>query len=525
MLISLLSAIPLAAGEDAGWRDKVVVIPISGAIMPAPLSELPAKVEEALDRAGKDGAKAVVLEVDSPGGETGACDNLSKKIFESKVPVTALVTHRAISGAAMISAAAPEIVMAEVARIGDIQPMRSNVVTGEVIAMDERTAEKIETDIRKILDVYAAKYGRPSAVFDSMVSRKYTLYRVVFSNDSTKFLKKEEMDLYEENLKMGRETLAIKSSQLVKSAGDLLMLTADQAVEYGVAKEKVADAESFYEKRGYAAEDIIRVDVPKGDMDLKKLIPKWEDFGLPMPVLLLLGVFLVIGVAGALTEAYSPGFGIPGAASIIGFSCFFITLMMYGRGSVVGMVIFMVGLALLIVEIVVLPGFGLAGILGIVGVILGLIAAFLPPWDSDYLQANLWGELGTFSGLMLFCIASVALLLWLVTDYGQKLPFIGRLALGRSLTPGDELRQAVKADEEVDREKSRLSALVGKCGRAETMLRPSGKVFLDNGERVDVTADTLFLDAGTRVEIVSAIPGRIVVAPVDADRPETPGLS
>ncbi len=514
-LLLLAGTLAGARAEDAeSWAGKVVAVPVEGAIVGEPFSELQKRVTEALDRADADGAVLAVLEIDSPGGEVGVCDALAKRVFESKTPVIALVVHKAVSGAAMLASAAPRIAMTRTARIGDIQPMQMSL-SGGANQMDERSAEKIEVDIRAIMKVYAHQYGRPSAVVEAMVSRAGALYQVRFEGAETEYLTGAELEVLEKNIERGRDRRRIAGTEVVKADGQLLELSAPQALEYGIADEIVGSRDDFYAVRGIDAGDIVRVDIPPGEMDLTKLIPGIEDFGLPVWVVLLLAVFFVIGVAGFVTEYHAPGTGIPMAAGIIGFVCFFSLLLMYDRGSPLGIALFLAGIILLLVEIMVLPGFGVPGILGILGILGGLFLAFTPPMDSDYMRAFLWEEVGAFILLLGAGTAAAIAVIHLISRHGEKIPLVGRVFLTADSagSAANAYQTEVEARARV-RESARLqdaAALQGREGVAESTLRPAGKVRLDSGELLDVVTDGVYIEAGTRVVVSEAAPNRIVV--------------
>lgn len=501
----------LGFAEDGSWEGKVAAIPIKGTIVGKPFSGMLDQVIASFDRAERENALLVVLEIDSPGGEVNACDRLAKRIFDSKVPVVALVEHKAVSGGAMVASAAREIVMTRAARFGDIQPMRASL-TGDAPAMDERTAEKIEVDIRTIMKGYAENHGRPPAVFAAMVSRDVDLYQVVFDDGGTEYLDGHELKVYEENIEKGRENRKIAASRIIKPAGRLLELTAQQAVECGVASEIVDSADAFYRTRGFDEGDIVRPKVESGEIDLTKLLPSLDDIGLPPWVLALLGVFLVAGIAGIVTEFQMPGTGIPAAIGLIGFVAFFTTLFTYDRGSPLGVTIFLVGIALLIVEIMVLPGFGVAGVMGILGILLGLFLSFTPDWNSEYMRSFMWNEVGSFTILLVVVLVGVGLFFWAMTEYGDHIPFLRYFMLRRNEVGG--IAPDLGADVEPEtRDSARMAAarLVGKSGVAETVLRPAGKVRLDSGGYLDVVTDGLFVEAGMRITVLEASPGRILV--------------
>ncbi|MDR3210404.1 MAG: ATP-dependent Clp protease proteolytic subunit [Planctomycetota bacterium] len=495
--------------DGVSWADRVIVLSITGTLIGSPVSELPDQVIQALERADREGAKRVVLEIDSPGGEVGICDTLSRRIFETKTPVTSLVVHKAVSGGAMIAVAASQLVMTRSARIGDIQPMPFGL--GGSTEMDDRSAEKIEVDIRTIMKVFGENHGRSPAVLAAMVSRDIELYQVTLEGGEVVYLDAEEIQVREDNLAKGRDEVKMTATRLIKPRGKLLELTAQQALEYKIADQVVDSPADYYAGAGLEESELIRPLLVEGKFELGKLIPSLEDFGLPIWVLALLGVFLIVGVAGVITEFHAPGTGVPAAMGIIGFAGFFCILFTHDRGSPLGIGVFLVGLALLVVEIMILPGFGVSGVLGIAGILGGLFLAFTPDWSSDYMRQFMWLEVGSFALLLLAVIVATVLVIWLLAAYGDRLPFIKfftlnqRLAGGRNPFP-ETLRESPPS---ANREKK----LVGQQGHAESPLRPSGKVRLDSGELLDAVSDGGFLEAGTRLVVQSARTGRVVVIP------------
>ncbi|MDR2392521.1 MAG: ATP-dependent Clp protease proteolytic subunit [Planctomycetota bacterium] len=499
------------AWADEDWKDKVVAIPVIGAIVGKPFSEMAGMVAGALEKAEGDGARLVVLEIDSPGGEVGACDTLSNKVFKLKIPVVSLVLHKAVSGGAMIASAAREIVMVRGSRIGDIQPMQASV-TGAANAMDDRTAEKIEVDIRTTMKVFAEHYGRPTAVVEGMVSRAFAVYQVRLDNGRTEYLTGHELEVLEANIEKGRESRRVTGTRIIKPEGQLLELSPASAVEYGLASEIVEDADSFYAARGIDREERVRPAIAEGEIDLKKLLPSLDDLKLPVWVIVLLGVFLVVGVAGIATEFHAPGSGIPLAIGIIGFVCFFSTLIMHDRGSPVGIAMFLIGIGLLVVEIMVLPGFGFSGIAGIVCILAGLLLAFTPDWGSPYMAKFMWNEVGSFAIILFIGIVAAFVAIWIISEYGEKLPFLGRLFLIQEQEAGVNPYPEMILESKIQSTNEHIRALVGKFGTAETMLRPAGKVRLDSGELLDVVTDGVYIEAGGRVGIIEAS-GRVMAIP------------
>lgn len=502
----------LAPEPEVSWQGKVAAIPIKGPIMGKPYSDMADEVKAALKKANEDKARRIVLEIDSPGGAVDACDELAREISESSVPVSALVLYKAVSGGAMLANAAQEIVMTKSARLGDIQPMRMSL-TGDNTGMDDRTAEKIEVDIRTIMRVHAANNGRPTAVMEAMVSRSIALYKVTLTDGTAEFMTGHELEVLEDNIAKKRTERGIAGTEIIKPQGNLLELSAAQAVEYGVAAEVVDSAADFYAARGIADADIVRPDITAKEINIKDLIPSLDSLGLPGWVIVLLGVFLIAGVGGLVTEWHAPGSGVPAVIGIIGFVCFFSTLLMYDRGSPVGIVLFLVGIVLFAVEIMILPGFGLAGIAGLVAIFLGLLLAYMPAWDSEYMQTFMWREITTFLLLIFVGLAGIVFFAWFIGSWGHKIPLLGRVFHTKTQNETGTSSADPGARQMAAAESARLAASqrVGLRGMAYTMLRPAGKIRLDSGELLDALTNGEFIEVGTRVRIASADSGRIFV--------------
>ncbi len=152
----------------------------------------------------------------------------------------------------------------------------------------------------------------------------------------------------------------------------------------------------------------------------------------------------------------------------------------------------LVGFVLLAVEVLVIPGFGVAGIAGVASLAAGGILS----WRS---YGPLWG-LGVVSGTILASLA----LLWIVA----------RTKVGRSMSLQTTL-EGTTADET-------LESLVGKTGQAVSVLRPSGAALID-GERYPVLSEGLFLDKGSLVKVIRVDAGRLVVEPIDPVESEADG--
>lgn len=529
LILSCFSLLHAGEEPDAGatdksgpvpaqsWEGRVVVIPIKGLILMDVFGKMQPQVETALDRASKEKARLVVIEMDSPGGYVSLCDPLSRKILQCKTRTVALVLHKAVSGGAMLASACNEIVMTKGSRIGDIQPMMQDPATRKIIELSDRTAEKSEADIRAIMASLGQSNGHPVGLLEAMVTRNIELYEVKYTSGEREFLTKKALAVVEENTKQGRDKRVIASTGIVVEEGKLLSLAPEDAVKYGLARMVVENREAFYVNEGIDLKELIHVKVEMGEFDVSKITQQFKDLGLSMPLLLILGICLVVGIAGALTEANHPGFGLPGAIGIIGFSCFFAILMMHGRGSPIGIALFVMGIILLVVEIVVIPGFGVPGALGILCLLSGLFLAFTPDIGTPYMETHLWDEAGDFVAMLGIVTVAVGIVLWALISYGSRLPLLRHFYLQKSLRSGEETRADASrlSDHERENKAKHWIDLLGQEGVSVTPLRPAGRVKLCSGELVDVVSQSVLIDSGTKVKIVDTSMNRIVVQSID----------
>jgi membrane-bound serine protease (ClpP class) len=205
-------------------------------------------------------------------------------------------------------------------------------------------------------------------------------------------------------------------------------------------------------------------------------------------------------------EINSPGFGIPGVVAIVAFLCVFGANALLGSVGSLEMILFLFGIGLLAVEIFVLPGFGVAGISGLILIGLSLVFTMqdfvMPslPWEWELLGRNLVVvSLGVIAAI--FGIAVIILL-------GPRLRIFDRLTLKTRIegTAGGPDRLPADADYESDGP----AGLVGKRGKALTTLRPSGKAEI-KGRSYVVESDASFVEQGTEVQVVRVRGNRIVV--------------
>jgi membrane-bound serine protease (ClpP class) len=214
-----------------------------------------------------------------------------------------------------------------------------------------------------------------------------------------------------------------------------------------------------------------------------------------LSILLLAG-----GLLGLYIEFKTPGFGLPGILGILLLAIWFWGHQVAGLAGMEEVLLFVLGLALLAVEIFILPGFGIVGFFGILLILLSLIMGLTPHFPGTPLLPPFTDIGGAVQQVALAFIASLASL----------------LALGRFLPKTRFFHQLVLDTELTESAAPTLSAspldLIGRHAQTLTPLSPSGFIRLDNN-RVPAASDGDFIGAGQTVIITSATTHRIIVSP------------
>jgi membrane-bound serine protease (ClpP class) len=480
-------------GVEVHLTGKALVLPIHEMITPTTQK----MVEKWIDKANRESAKLIILEIDTPGGYVKAVEPICKKLLQCEIPSVALVTNQAISGGSMVATACNEIVMVQGATIGDCEP---HAMIGTLPA---NMREKIETTIRADMRANAQANGYPDKILEAMVTKSFELYLVEFADGEKELLYKNEIELIEEQIKKGELKREIKGRKIIVKEGNLLTLTAKEAVEYKLASTMVKNTGEFYNARNIRSSDIVRPTKAKaGEMNLK--------------LQMVLAAFLIIGIAGIVVESQVPGFGIPGVVGIIGFACFFSTLFFYDRASVFEITLFVVGIILLLVEIFILPGFGVAGIGGVCCILASIILGYMPASGAgmDW-RTEAWNAINVFS----YAVIGSLILGILLVKYLPKIPIFNNMLLPGTLRAGTDVNTEIKEKEfgsfpHEEMGQHVKSKLIGQSGVVVSVLRPSGKMRTEEGLTLDVVSSGTMIKEGAKVKIVDVNGPRIEVVEV-----------
>lgn len=461
----LLLAGPGSAQDDDG---PVYVLSISGAI---DLGLAP-YLQRVLDEADDAGAAAVVLDIDTPGGRLDAVLQMRDTLLDADVRTVSFVDRSAFSAGALIALASDEIWFAPGSSMGAATP-----VDGGTGAPADA---KVISAVRSTFRATAQERGRDPLVGEAMVDPAIAIDGLV-DEDS------------------------------------LLTLTPDEAREVGYSDGDASDLDDLLGQLGLADRD--RIDADPG---LAERLVRFLTNPVIGSLLLTVGVLLVIG------ELFAGAFGI---ASLIGFGflgTFFYGHLLAGLAGWEDVVLVGIGVVLILVEIFVIPGFGIPGILGLSGVLGG---GFLAMTNRDFDFVSTGQILSTASTLAItFVLITIGLVVLLTvlsrrgmtTRSGTRVSQASVPAGGtgqrrgwlRWFGDGDVLASEDDDDDPDDGDTSapdaRHASREGAIGTALSDLRPAGVADFA-GHRVDVVTEGDYLVAGDRVEVIHAERYRRVV--------------
>ncbi len=373
-----------------------------------------------------DGVKAVIFVVDTFGGAVDAATQIRDKILElnSKGILTiGWIKGRAWSAGALITLATKKIVFSSGGSMGAAEP----------IPATEKTISALKGEFESTCEAN----GRDPLIGAAMVDKDIEIEGIV-------------------------------------KKGEILTLSKDLAKKVGFLDFEANSIEEILSEFNLKNYEFI---------DIKySLTEKIARF---ITQSTIREILLVIGFLGLLIEATTPGFGVPGTMGIISLSLFFGGHMIAGLGNWLYVGLFIAGVILLLIEIFLIPGFGLTGIAGI---ILIFISIFF----------TLGG--GTMALYSIGLVSAILLILFIILLFlFPKLPIWNKLGLKESLKT-----------EKGYTTYSQLEELIGKEAIVLTTLRPSGAIEID-GKRYDAISLGEFIEKDSKVKVIKIEGGKIIV--------------
>ncbi|MFC1652150.1 nodulation protein NfeD [Planctomycetota bacterium] len=502
---TILTLLILVLGLSS-WCTWAQNIPVDPNIAPQPAQAVLISCEGMIDNglyesikrrsneAIEQGADYIILEVSTYGGLLEAADNIAKLLIldlSPKVRTVAYIVTEAISAGALISVSCQDIIMRENTTIGDCAP----IVMGGKLEGVER--EKSESFTRAAFDRAAKANDYPQALLRAMVTMQVEVYRI-------RNLLTDANDYFEaSDVPTDANAYDLESKELVINNERILTVDAATALDYGIARANVADREGALD---YLAQRDGVTFKP-----LQVLKTNWsEELVRKIQHPAVMGILVMVALMGLYMEFSTPGLGLPGLAAAISLVIIIGSKFIIGMANWVEVAVFVVGIILVLIEFLIIPGFGLAGIAGILcifGGLFGMLVRNPPdrlPWPTGDMDWQLFTEglYGLVLGLLGFVVLAV-----LLARYLPKLKIFSGLILvpNAGMSAGQTpLASSVPASD------GPVQIHVGAIGTAVSPLHPAGRVRFDD-HLVDCVTQAEFLAANTQVVVTEIHGNRVVV--------------
>jgi len=448
MVLGGLSApsVSVAAVPETSPK-KVYVLPIREDIMP-PLTYL---VRRGVKEAMEAKADVLVIDMETNGGRVDVTEEIIGIIGKFPGQTVTFVNKKAFSAGAFISFATKKIYMAPQSVIGAAAPVMASP-TGGAQEIGGTMELKASSAISALVRANAEKNGHNPAVADAMVK------------------KTSELKL---------------DNQVINEKGQILTLTDQEAARnYGTPARPLLSAgtvenlEALLKQLELSAAQVKRVE-PSG----VERLGTWINTIAP--------ILLIIGIAGIYIEFKTPGFGLPGIVGVTAFAIYFFGGYIAGLTGLEWVAVFIVGLALLALELFFFPGTLVLGLSGFSLIFLSLVMALVDRYPGAPTLPTLPQLQLPLNQLALAGIGSIVAILLLSRWLPKTALYPALVSQGVS---GAQTQQTI-----ADQQQKRL----GQIGVTVSLLRPGGKAQFGD-DILDVVSEGNLIEKGCKVRVVGS---------------------
>lgn len=392
--------------------------------------------KNAISEAEKLKADYILLDLNTYGGLVSDADIIRTALLETKIPTLVFIRNNAASAGALISIACDSIYMKEGATIGAAAVVNE---AGEIMP------EKYQSYMRNKMRATAEATNRNPDIAEGMVDPKVVIEGITTKDEIITF----------------SVTEAINNNYCLAKA---------ESIEEVI---KIANLEDYRVEKHVVSfvESIIAFFINPA----------------------VAGILLLIIIGGIYFELQSPGIGFPIIASIVAALLYFTPHYLQGLAAHWEILLFLFGLILLAVEVFVIPGFGVTGIIGIIAVVSSLTLSLVRNIDGF-----------DFSFVPKHDMAIAFLTVSIVMMAGVFSIFFGGDKIVSFLFNNANVGLAVEQKREdgfVISEANNLLTFVGVEALAQTDLRPSGKIII-NGNWIEAQSDGEFIAKGSLVKVI-----------------------
>ncbi len=416
--------------------------------------------QTAFEKASELHADYILIHMNTYGGMVNIADSIRTKILNSHIPVMVFIDNQAISAGALISIACDSIY---------IRPGGSIGAATVVSQSGEQVPDKYQSFMRSTMRATAEAHGR-----DTIITDNDTIIR--WHRDPK--IAEAMVD----------PVLEIKG---IVEAGQVLTFTAEEALNNDYCEGIVEDIPSLLHKAGIK------------DYTIREFKPTSIDkiIGFLLSPIIQ-GLLIMIIIGGIYFELQTPGIGFPLAAAGVAALLYFAPLYLEGLAQNWELIVFASGLVLLAFEIFVIPGFGIAGVSGIILIILGLTMAMV---DNVAFR---------FEGIQAM---DKVLKAFLIVVFSIVAAFILSILISKKLFTSTTFKLALntvqKYEEGYVGVDLHQKEMIGKTGVAYTILRPSGRVEID-GEIYDAKAEISYIEKGEKIKVIRDEAGQLYVVKI-----------
>jgi membrane-bound serine protease (ClpP class) len=400
------------------------------------------EVAQAITEARSIKADLLLIDMNTYGGLLDAADSIRTSLLNLEIPSVVFINNNAASAGALISISCNRIYMRKGASIGAATVVDQN---GAVVP------DKYQSYMRSMMRSTAQARGRDPKIAEAMVDPRTYIPGI---NDSGKVLTMTSAEAIKNNYCNGQ----------AENIAEVMKL--EKIEHYTITEYK----------------------------------PTWVDLLISFLINpAVSGVLILLMLGGIYYELQAPGIGLPLMIAVGAAVLYFAPLYLEGLAENWEVLVALAGFILIVLEIFVIPGFGVAGISGILFLVFGLTVSMLGNDGFD------------FSGLSIEKIA-VSFAVVLVSMSGAVLLFI---FTGKALTASPAfnkmvLHNSMPSGEGFHASSAELHQLPGKSGVTLNMLRPAGKVEIE-GQIYDARANSGFIDGGKKIIVVRAELGGVFV--------------
>lgn len=408
---------------------QVMVVKIRDVIDP----RMSRHVQLAFDEAEDKEIDIIVIDMDTYGGVVTDADEIRTLILEHEKPVWVFINKDAASAGALISIACDSIYMAPGASIG---------AATVVIGTGEAAPDKYQSYMRSIMRSTAEAKGRDPKIAEGMVD----------------------------------ENIEIDS---VTKAGEVITFSTSEAIKFGFCEAEVRSIEDILERNRVEDYEITTFELGTTEKIIAFFINPF-----------ISGILILVIIGGIYFELQTPGVGFPLLAAFIALLLYLTPYYLNGLAANWEIIAFFSGIILITLEIFVIPGFGLAGISGLILTIGSLTLMMLNNDMFDFTFVKMDQAIQAIAATLAGLFGSVIIM------------FLGGVRLTNTSFFKKISLQTVQSREEGYTSNFKKDSFLGKEGTAYTVLRPSGKILIDD-ELYDAYTRGDYINKGEKVIVVS----------------------